>query len=99
MQFEKLTKQGEELLNDILKQTQKPTEDYWEERFSNLASREEDRLRSVFAELTDCGLVKILWADDVPSYIAVSNAAHTYFERKKEHEKDKKSISRRERID
>lgn len=99
MKFNQLTPEGEALLKEILKMNEwdyKKKEEYWELIFEKLTDNQDARLRSIFKELKDNGLIVTRWADNIPIDIDISNYGYTYFERKKKHIKKEKRLSRRE---
>lgn len=81
----KLSKKAEDLLTEILEhRNEKGNCDiqYWKQRFDALTVEEDMVLRSLFKELKDNDLIKILWADDVPYILVVLGKGLTYFETK-----------------
>lgn len=72
----KLSKKAEDLLTEILEhRNEKGNCDiqYWKQRFDALTVEEDMVLRSLFKELKDNDLIKILWADDVPYILDSTN--------------------------
>lgn len=100
MQFNELSKEAEHLLQEIIEYNQKLSEEYgyWLHRFENLSFNDDSRLRSVFKEVKDAGLIHLQWGDGIPYFIEITNAGYTYFDTKKELLKKQKKLSRREWI-
>lgn len=91
----KLSKKAEDLLAEILEhRNEKGNCDiqYWKHRFDGLTVEEDMVLRSLFKELKDNDLIKILWADDVPYILVVLGKGLTYFETKENTESSPTTI-------
>lgn len=99
MPFEELSPNAEKLLQEILDhrlENNIPDPDYWQMRFSDLSFAEDERLRSLFAELEEYDIINTHWADGFPFHISVFDKGYSYFEAKAKYEKEKKKLSRRE---
>lgn len=95
MAFEALTPNGEKLLQEILAHRDNATK-YWHERFDHLSGDEDVRIRSLFRELKEAGLIDTMWADNFPYHIVITDNGYTYTERKKADAKEKNKLSHRE---
>jgi len=86
--FKKLSNKAENLLSEILM-----SDNYQKMLLGKLdASRIEknNELERLLIELSDYGLIQILWGDGIPTEICINNPAWLYFERKDEHEQSLK---------
>lgn len=84
--FYKLPSNSRKLLNEIL-ESDEPAE-MLAERFEGCNSKEDSKLRAIIGELSEKGLIKVFWADDVPDYIEISNSGRTYFEKEDDYIKN-----------
>ncbi|MBS5937603.1 hypothetical protein [Clostridium sp.] len=99
MLFKELTPKGEELLKEILEVNESDSDrksEHWHKKFNELTHKDDSRIRSIFSELKDNELLKIMWADNIPYIIEVTNYGYTYFERKQKYIKEEKRLKRRE---
>lgn len=78
MIFEKLPKNEYDLLTNILS-ADNPT-DYLCKEFKNATPQEDKILRNILKGLIDKGFLKIMWADNIPYYVTITNVARTYEE-------------------
>lgn len=86
MDFVNLSPDSERLLDKIVS-AGNPTQ-FLSDSFDNIASEEDDELRSKIRELTQAGYISIpMWADNRPYHVTVNNSAKMYNERLAEHEK------------
>jgi len=86
--FEKLSNKAEDLLTEILL-----SDNYQKMLLDRLdANRieENNELERLLIELSDYGLIQILWGDGIPTEICTNNPAWLYFERKDENEQSLK---------
>lgn len=93
MIFEPLSSNAEKLLAEILEHKLENGScdiDYWESRFSVLNDEEDTRLRSLFRELCEEGMIDTSWADGVPDYITVYDKGHSYEAMKSAYEKEQR---------
>lgn len=81
--MEKLTKNGEDLLKEILEHRSQDgicDIEYWRMRLDKLSFQEEVLIRSVFKELTDAEMISIKWASNLPYILIVLSKGIQYFE-------------------
>ncbi len=71
-----VSKEAEQLLNEII--VHECDGDYWPNRFDGLSIRDDTILRGTFGELQSAGLIKTMWADDVPYYITILKDGYLY---------------------
>lgn len=73
-----ISKEAERVLKDII--NNEPDNNYWRYRFAGIEHREDIVLRGCFKELQDNGLIKVLWADNIPYNIIVLKDGYMYSE-------------------
>ena len=52
---------------------------YWVNKFENLTFDEDSLCRSCFKELSDAELVKVMWADNCPYHMTITERGRIYF--------------------
>ena len=82
MNYNKLSLKSKKMLYDVLK-SENPVE-MLEKRFKDISLKEEMELRSIIKELRKFGYINVNWADDIPYYITINNAAINYKEKLQE---------------
>ncbi len=95
MPFEALSDNAEKLLHEIIEHEDNSFA-YWLNRFSQLTFKEEQRISSLFDELSDAKMINVFWADNGPCEITVLDKGYTYFSDKINETNNKKKLSRRE---
>lgn len=71
-----LSKEAQQTLKDIIDNEKNGV--YWKYRFSGLSRQEDIKLRGAFKELSDNGMVNVMWADNIPYNIVVLNDGYMY---------------------
>ena len=84
MEFRKLPSNSRKLLAEIV-QAENPTQ-FLCDCFDKASQKEDDELRGILCELCTLGYVNIMWADDKPYMVTLSNAGRTYEEQLAEYE-------------
>jgi len=85
MTFEPLSRNCEELLNEILAHRDSLNNcdlEYWQHRFEEVDGAEDDALRSRFGILSNRKMINVRWADDVPYHLSILENGLSYFEMK-----------------
>lgn len=81
--MKKLSKLGEELLNEILEHRDEQGNcdlNYWKKRFDGLDFSKDVLLRNLFMELKKAEMISVNWADNIPYALAVLANGIQYFE-------------------
>ena len=97
MAFEELSKNAEELLNDVLEHRFENGVcdfNYWQKQLRERDFAESMRLRSLFKELIDAGMIIIQWGDNFPYYMAMTDKGLSYANTKAEYIKKQQYLSR-----
>lgn len=84
MEYKKLPNNSRKLLTEIV-QAENPTQ-FLCDRFDKASQKEDDELRGILCELRAFGYVNVMWADNKPYKVTVSNAGRTYEEQLAEYE-------------
>ena len=81
--MKKLSKLGEELLNEILEHRDEQGNcdlNHWKKRFDGLDFSKDVLLRNLFMELKKAEMISVNWADNIPYTLAVLSNGIQYFE-------------------
>lgn len=78
MKFCKLPSNAEKILDEILA-SDNPSEMLCA-KFKGISPKEDEELRSILKQLREEGYINVRWADNIPYYITVNNAARSYKE-------------------
>lgn len=77
-----ISKGAEKLLRDILRERNENGScnvDFWKKRFNLAEGSEEHDLRYYFKELSEVGMIKITWADNLPMIMRILPKGENYF--------------------
>lgn len=64
-----------------------------QERFEKASPKDDSILRGILSDLISNKLISILWADDVPEELEITNSGRTYLEREKTQEESQRRLS------
>lgn len=78
MVFKRLHLNSLELLSAIA-DSENPTA-FLCEKLDNVSAKEKDELQNALHELTECGFLRITWADKKPSHVIINSSTRTYKE-------------------
>ena len=78
MKFCKLPSNAEKILDEILA-SDNPSEMLCA-KFKCISRKEDEELRGIIKQLREEGYINVKWADNVPYYVTVNNAARSYKE-------------------
>lgn len=78
MKFCKLPSNAEKILEEILA-SDNPSEMLCA-KFKCISRKEDEELRSILKQLREEGYINVKWADNIPYYVTVNNAARSYKE-------------------
>lgn len=87
MRFIKLPSNSEKILLELV-ESEKPTEALYS-RYEGISDQEEQVLDGIVRELTECGYIDVMWADNMPWNVTLNNSARTYGECLTEYEAQK----------